>query len=170
MVAHARRVVEEVAALRRAAERGRGELRVGYAWAALGRHTAAVQRQWARTAPGASLVFVHSNTPTAGLAEGLADVAVLRRTPADPRLRTAPVGSERRYAALAADDPLVRRRTLRLADLAGRVLTSESWPPTAPPARRRRGCGRPGTGPRRSGTPAGCTSGSPPSPPARPRA
>ncbi|MGY1832459.1 LysR family transcriptional regulator [Geodermatophilus sp. SYSU D01180] len=125
VVAHARRVVTEVAALRRAAEQGRGELRVGYAWAALGRHTAAVQREWARTAPGASLVFVHSNTPTAGLAEGLADVAVLRRPPADPRLRTALVGTERRYAALAADDPLARRRSLRLADLTGRVLASD---------------------------------------------
>ncbi|WP_336026371.1 LysR family transcriptional regulator [Geodermatophilus sp. FMUSA9-8] len=125
VVAHARRVLEEVAAIRRAAERARGELRVGYAWAALGRHTTAVQRAWAAASPGAALVFVQSNTPTAGLTEGLADVAVLRRPAADPRLRTARLGEERRFAALAADDPLARRRSLLLADLAGRVLASD---------------------------------------------
>ena len=125
VVAHARRVVEEVAAIRRAAERARGELRIGYAWAALGRHTTAVQRAWAAASPDAALVFVQSNTPSAGLTEGLADVAVLRRHLTDPRLRTAVVGHERRYAALPADDPLARRRSLRLADLSGRVLASD---------------------------------------------
>ena len=143
VVGHARRVMEEVAAIRRAAERARGELRVGYAWAALGRHTTAVQRAWAAASPEAALVFVQSNTPTAGLTEGLADVAVLRRPAADPRLRTARLGEERRYAAVAADDPLARRRSLLLADLAGRVLASDGatgtttaslWTPPREPA------------------------------------
>ncbi|WP_093578890.1 LysR family transcriptional regulator [Geodermatophilus amargosae] len=125
VAAHARRVLEEVAALRRTAERARDELRIGYAWAALGRHTAAVQRAWADAHPGAALLFVQSNTPTAGLTEGLADVAVLRRPPGDPRLATAEVGRERRYAVVAADDPLARRRSVRLADLTGRVLASD---------------------------------------------
>jgi DNA-binding transcriptional LysR family regulator len=129
-----------VAAIRRAAEAARGELRIGYAWAALGRHTTVVQRRWAAAHPGSTLVFVPSNTPTAGLAEGTSDAAVLRRPVPDRRLRAAPLGTERRYAALAADDPLARRRSLVLADLAGRTVavdpltgttTDQLWPPPA---------------------------------------
>jgi DNA-binding transcriptional LysR family regulator len=144
VVAHARRVVEELAAMRRAAQEARADLRVGYAWAALGRHTTPVQRQWSRAHPGSTLVFVQSNSPTAGLTEGLADVGVLRRPVTDPRLRTTLLGVERRYAALAADDALARRRTVGLSDLAGRTVavdpltgttTDDLWPaPMAPAA------------------------------------
>jgi hypothetical protein len=62
----------------------------------------------------------------------------------DPaRFDSAVVGLEARYCALATDDPLARRRRLRLADLAGRVVaidprtgttTVELWPPDARPA------------------------------------
>lgn len=143
VVGHARRVVEEVAAIRRAADRAAGDLRVGYAWSALGRHTTAVQRRWSQEHPGSALVFVHANSPTAGLTEGTADVAVLRRAVDDQRLRTALVGVERRYAAVAADDPLARRRRLSLNDFAGRTVavdpltgttTGELWSPSAAPA------------------------------------
>jgi DNA-binding transcriptional LysR family regulator len=116
VVAHARRVLAEVALLHRVAERT--ELRVGYAWAALGRHTRRVQKRWAAAHPRTPLVFVQSGTPTAGLAEGTADVAVVRRPLDDVRFDTALVGTERRVAAVATDGPLGRRRTLRLADLA----------------------------------------------------
>ena len=77
------------------------------------------------------------------MTEGLADVGVLRRPVADPRLRTAVVGSERRYAALAADDPLARRRSVALPDVAGRTValdvltgttTDELWTPPLAPA------------------------------------
>src|SRR3954453_3821445 len=58
VVRHARRVVAEgVAAIRRAAEQRRGDLRVGYAWSALGRHTTVVQRRWSDAHPGSALVF-----------------------------------------------------------------------------------------------------------------
>ena len=143
VVAHARRVVEELAALQRAATDARGDLRVGYAWAALGRHTTAVQRRWSQERPGSALVLVQSNTPTAGLTEGLADVSVLRRPPEDPRLGSTVVGSEQRYAALPADDPLARRRSVRLTDVAGRTVavdvrtgttTDDLWAPPAAPA------------------------------------
>ncbi|WP_369138372.1 LysR family transcriptional regulator [Modestobacter versicolor] len=143
VVAHARRVLEEVAAMRRTAGEHRGDLRIGFAWAALGRHTVAVQRSWSRARPGTTLVFVQSITPTAGLVEGLADVSVLRRPVDDRRLRSAVVGEERRYAALATDDALARRRSLRLADLDGRVLavdrvtgstTEEVWSAAGSPA------------------------------------
>jgi DNA-binding transcriptional LysR family regulator len=143
VVGHARRVLEEVAAIQRAADQARGDLRVGYAWSALGRHTTAVQRLWSRAHPGSALVFVHSNTPTAGLTEGLADVGVLRRPAEDVRLRTALIGVERRFAAVATDDPLARRRSLSLNDFAGRTVavdpltgttSGELWSPSAAPA------------------------------------
>jgi hypothetical protein len=87
-------------------------------------------------------VFVQSNTPTAGLVESLADVAVLRRPVADGRLRSAVVGVEGRRAAVAADDPLARRRSVGLDDFAGRVVaqdaltgttTEDLWAPAAAP-------------------------------------
>jgi DNA-binding transcriptional LysR family regulator len=142
VVAHARRVLDEVAAMQRAADETRRDLRVGYAWAALGRHTTAVQRRWLNDHQG-TLVFVQSNTPTAGLTEGTADVSVLRRPVSDPRLRTSLLGMERRYAALTADDPLARRRTVRLDDFAGRTIavdsltgttTDDVWSPAVAPA------------------------------------
>jgi hypothetical protein len=59
------------------------------------------------------------------------------------RFESAIVGLERRLCAMAADDPLARRRSVRLADLAGRVLlvdrrtgtaTPDLWPPEVRPA------------------------------------
>ena len=119
---HARQALDAVAALERAAAHTDAELRVGYAWSALGQHTAPVQRLWAGAHPGRQLVFVGTNHPTAGLAEGLADVAVLRRPLSDARFATALVGSENRYAVLSSADPLARRRSVALADFVGRTL------------------------------------------------
>jgi DNA-binding transcriptional LysR family regulator len=143
---HARQVFDALAALRRAAESTRGDLRVGYAWAAMGRHTREVQRRWSREHPGSALRLVQRVTPTAGLLEGAVDVAVLRRAPADSRLASARVGAERRYAALSTDDPLAGRRVLSIQDLADRTLavdtatgttTDRLWPPGTAPARQR---------------------------------
>ncbi len=59
----------------------------------------------------------------------------------DRRFDGAVVGLDSRYSAVAADDPLARRRQLRLADLAGRVLavdprtgttTVDLWPDPHP--------------------------------------
>lgn len=119
---HAREALDAVAALQRTAARTDAELRMGYAWSALGVHTAPVQRQWAAEHPGRELVLVWSNTPTGGLAEGLADVAVLRRPLGDGRFAVELVGTEDRYAVLPSSDPLTRRRTVALADYAGRTL------------------------------------------------
>jgi DNA-binding transcriptional LysR family regulator len=118
VLTHARRILGDVAHLRQVAARARTELRVGYAWAALGKHTRTVQKRWAAGHPGTPLVFVHADSPSAGLSDGSADLAVLRRALDDPRFATAPVGTENRYAAVATGHPLARRRTVRLADLA----------------------------------------------------
>ncbi|GIG87112.1 LysR family transcriptional regulator [Plantactinospora endophytica] len=145
VLAAARRVLDEVAHLGRIVEEARTELRVGYAWAALGRHTRRLQKTWLAAHPGVPLVFVQSNTPTGGLSEGTADVAVIRRPLADPRFDTALIGVEARYAAVATDNPLARRRSVRIADIARYTVaidsrtgttTPELWQPgTAPPIR-----------------------------------
>ncbi|WP_330350565.1 LysR family transcriptional regulator [Streptomyces sp. NBC_00582] len=143
VVAHARRVLGEVADLVREATSGHTSLRVGYAWSALGRHTAAFQRRWVQEHPGTDLRLVRVNTATAGLAEGSCDLAVVRRPLDDRRFDSAIVGLERRLAALSAEDDLAAHRSLRLADLAERTLlidrrtgttTPELWPPDARPA------------------------------------
>lgn len=148
-VRHARAALDEVAALRRAAAAAVDEVRVGYAWSGLGRHTTTVQRRWAAEHPGSSLVFVQSHSTHAGLADGSVALAVLRlprpgETVRDKRFRTVPVGTEQRWAALPSTDPLARRRGVRLADLAGRTIavddltgttTPALWPPDGGPAR-----------------------------------
>ncbi|MFJ4485550.1 LysR family transcriptional regulator [Streptomyces longwoodensis] len=143
VVAHARRVLGEVDALVQEVASGHTRLRIGYAWSAVGRHTVAFQRQWAEGYPGTELHLVRVNASSAGLAEGACDLAVVRRPLDDRRFDTAIVGLERRLCALAADDPLARRRSVRLADLGGRTLlidrrtgttTADLWPPDARPA------------------------------------
>jgi DNA-binding transcriptional LysR family regulator len=100
-----------------------GVLRLGYAWAALGRHTAPLQRDWAQRHEAIELELVRHNSPTAGLAEGLCDVAVLRRGVDDKRFDSVVVGLERRLVAFAADDPQwSRRRQLRMDEIADRTV------------------------------------------------
>ena len=100
-----------------------GTLRLGYAWAALGRHTAVLQRDWAARHPDLQLELVRHNSPTAGLTEGLSDVAVVRRPVEDKRLDSLVVGLERRFVAFADDDPLwARRRLFTMAEIADRTV------------------------------------------------
>ncbi|MDV3130019.1 LysR family transcriptional regulator [Mycobacterium sp. 21AC1] len=142
VLARARRLLAEADDLVRDARGGIGRLRIGHAWAAMGAHTVEFQRRWAAGHPDIDLHLVRTNSPTGGLAEGACDVAVVRTsrdTPGigDARFDDVIVGLESRYAAVAADDPLGRRRQLRLADLVDRVVavdprtgttTPELWP------------------------------------------
>ncbi|MET9375845.1 LysR family transcriptional regulator [Streptomyces sp. NPDC002992] len=143
VVAHARRVLAEADALVREATTGHQILRIGYAWSALGRHTPTFQRRWAAAHPSTELRLIRVNSSTAGLAEGSCDLAVVRRALEDRRFDSAIVGLERRLCAMAADDPLAGRRSVRLADLSGHTLlierrtgttTPELWPPDSRPA------------------------------------
>lgn len=143
VVAQARRVLGEVADLVREATSGHTLVRIGYAWSALGRHTLAFQRRWSGAHPGTDLQLVRVNSSTAGLAEGACDLAVVRRPLDDRRFDSAIVGLERRLCAMAADDPLARRRSVRLSDIGGRTLlidrrtgttTTELWPPDSRPS------------------------------------
>jgi len=139
----ARRILEEVRHLQRLAEDSRTEIRVGYAWAALGKHTRRFLKQWAAAHPAMPLRFVQVNEPDAGLAEGAADVAVIRRPLSEARFATAQIGLEARYAAVSTENALARRRSVQLTDLARYPVatdvrtgttTPELFPPEAPPA------------------------------------
>ncbi len=134
----ARKILEEVERVLEAGRAGTWDLRVGHAWGALGRHTTGVQRAWAEEFPGSELLFVHVDSPTTGVAEGLVDAAVLRRPPTNKRIETTLLGVEPRYAAMASNDPLARRRSVSLNDLVDRTVaideqtgttTLDLWPP-----------------------------------------
>ncbi|WP_149179957.1 LysR family transcriptional regulator [Streptomyces sp. TRM49041] len=143
VLARARHVLAEADELVREAATGHTRLRIGHAWSAMGRHTPEFQRRWHDRYPGVELHLIRQNTPTGGLAEGLCDLAVVR-TAIDPRRYDhAVVGHERRYVAMAADDPWARRRTIRLDEVRERTLvvdrrtgttTVDLWPEAARPA------------------------------------
>jgi DNA-binding transcriptional LysR family regulator len=132
LLGHARRVLGEITEIERIVADAPGELRIGYSWAALGRHTSLVQRRWAAE-HGSALVFVQSQTRSVGLGDGTADVAVLRVPLEDPRYEVVVVGQEKRFAAVAKDDPLARRRSIAMRDFNGRTVAIDSVTGTTSP-------------------------------------
>jgi DNA-binding transcriptional LysR family regulator len=139
----ARRVLDEVEDLLSPNMSVAREIRLGYAWSALGQHTTTLQRAWLADHPDVTLTLIQSNTATAGLAEGDVDVAILRRPVAGDRFASTVIGTERRYAAVASDDPLARKRSVTLADFSGRIVavdlrtgttSSDLWPADVRPA------------------------------------
>ncbi|MEW2433533.1 LysR family transcriptional regulator [Streptomyces caniferus] len=142
VLARARKVLAEADNLVREATTGHTRLRIGHAWSAMGRHTAEYQRRWAARYPDVELHLIRTNSATGGLAEGLCDLAVVRTAFDDARFASAVVGQERRYCAMAADDPWATRRSIALADIRTRTLlidrrtgttTADLWPESARP-------------------------------------
>lgn len=138
----ARQLLHDAAALVREAAAAPDRVRIGYAWSAVGRHTVEFQRRWHRHHPGIDLVLNRTNSPTAGLAEGQSDLAIVRGAVDGRRFETVVVGLERRYGVCAADDAWARRRSLRMADFVERTMALDSrtgtttldlWPPDARP-------------------------------------
>jgi DNA-binding transcriptional LysR family regulator len=122
VLAQARQVLAAADNLVAQATTGHTRLRVGHAWSAMGRHTREFQRRWAARYPDVELYLIHTNSATGGLAEGLCDIAVLRTATDPKRFASAIVGHERRYCALAADDPWARRRSIRLSEMSQRTV------------------------------------------------
>jgi DNA-binding transcriptional LysR family regulator len=133
VLAHARRTLAAADDVVREAAAGRTRLRIGYAWSAMGRHTTAFQRRWASEHPDVELQLIRTNSATAGLAEGACDIAVIRTQLDRPCFQDAIVGLERRYCAMAADDPWTSRRSLRLAEISERVLVVDRRTGTTTP-------------------------------------
>ncbi|MDF2255603.1 LysR family transcriptional regulator [Streptantibioticus ferralitis] len=143
VLARARRLLAEVDDLVREAATGHTRLRVGHAWSAMGRHTAAFQRCWAEAHPEIELQLIRTNTSTGGLAEGVCDLAVVRGAFDTHRFASTVVGLERRTVALAADDPWAKRRSIGLDEARERTVvidrrtgttTPDLWPSGARPA------------------------------------
>ncbi|MFF1358472.1 LysR family transcriptional regulator [Streptomyces sp. NPDC058297] len=142
VLAGARHILAEADELVRRATTGHTRLRIGHAWSAIGRHTAEFQRRWRDRYPDVELHLIRHNTPTGGLAEGLCDMAVIRTAIDSRRYAHALVGHERRYLALASDDPWARRRSIRLSEIRERTVvvdrrtgttTLDLWPDGARP-------------------------------------
>ncbi|WOF22654.1 LysR family transcriptional regulator [Microbacterium betulae] len=139
----ARRVLAEAARFDEMIRSEESTLRLGYAWAAAGRHTTPLLRGWARDHPAVTLRLVRHNTVTAGLDEGLCDAAIVRTPLDERRFEAVSVGLERRMVAFAADDAdWARRRTIRMAEIAARPVlvdtrtgttVPELWPEGARP-------------------------------------
>jgi DNA-binding transcriptional LysR family regulator len=104
---------------------GTWPLRLGHAWAALGDHTTALLRRWRETYPDTALELLRITEPTAGLASGKADAALVRGAATGPR---ALLLTEPRLAAVPTGSALASRPDLALADLADQVITLN--PPT----------------------------------------
>ena len=143
VLARARQLLAEADNLVREATTGHRRLRIGHAWSALGRHTLEFQRRWAARYPDVELQLIRTNSSTGGLAEGLCDLAVVRTRPDERRYASAVVGRERRYCAVAADDPWARRRSIRLEEVRDRTVaidrrtgttTTDLWPSGTEPA------------------------------------
>src|SRR5262249_56697565 len=88
----------------------------------MGRHPSEFQRRWAARSPGIELHLIRPTSPTGGRAEALCDLGVLRTTAGSNRFASTIVGYERRYCALAADDPWARRRSIKLGEVPQRTL------------------------------------------------
>jgi DNA-binding transcriptional LysR family regulator len=97
-------------------------LRLGHTWAALGEATTPLLRRWERRFPRTPLELHRIDEPTAGLATGAVDVAILRGPVEAPGLASRLLTTEPRVAALPVDSPLASDTTLRLVDLAGNPL------------------------------------------------
>ncbi|MET3903310.1 LysR family transcriptional regulator [Paenarthrobacter sp. 4246] len=141
-VAKARRILALLADLERDAGTGTGKFRIGYAWSALGEHTTEFQRRWAVAFPATELQLVRSNTPTAGLADGSTDLAILRRLTEADAVEHVRISAEKRYCAMASDDVLASKRSVTLAQIAQKPVamdlrtgstTPELWPEDAGP-------------------------------------
>ena len=142
VLAQARRILTAAGNLVTEAATGHATLRIGHAWAAMGLAYQGVPASLGSRYPDVDLQLIRTNSATGGLAEGLCDIAVLRTAADGKRFASVPVGHERRYCALAADDPWARRRSIGLNEVPQRTLvvdprtgttSPELWPAESRP-------------------------------------
>jgi DNA-binding transcriptional LysR family regulator len=131
---------EALAAAERAAEAARdlaagraGRLRVGLAATAALDLTPRLLRGFAERYPLVELTIEHFDCqdPSGGLNDRRSDVAIVRPPFTDEGLKLIVIGSEPRYAVLAADHPLADREALDFAELADEpwveIATDPLW-------------------------------------------
>ncbi|MCS0636745.1 LysR family transcriptional regulator [Streptomyces sp. LP05-1] len=119
---HAHRILAQLDEALAEAAAGPRPLRVGFAWAALGRHTVPLLRGWREEHPDVPVEVRRPADPEAALRCGEVDVAFVRVRPEGEAFGVRPLYRERRFAALYEGDPLAARRTVTLAELSGRTV------------------------------------------------
>jgi len=119
---HAHRILRSVDEAIAATTRTCSQLRVGFSWSALGRHTVALMRSWEADQPDTALVIKRVDDPELALRTGKIDVAFFRSVPGGSTLHHTLLGYERRLAAVAVDDPLATHDELTLGMLATRRI------------------------------------------------
>jgi DNA-binding transcriptional LysR family regulator len=97
-----------------------GRLRVGLAATTALDVTPRLLRAFARRFPGVELTIEHFDfeDPSGGLHDRRSDVAIVRPPFSDDGLELIAIGSEPRFAVLAADHPLADRTAVDFADIA----------------------------------------------------
>jgi DNA-binding transcriptional LysR family regulator len=116
-------------------------LRLGFAWSALGRRTSEVLQSWRTENPGIVLEVHRFDDLVAGLIRGAVDIAVIRSEVDEPGIRTRPIFTEARMAALPVGHRLAGRESVELVDLiddtvlttANGTTTLELWPSAQQP-------------------------------------
>lgn len=120
----------------------RRPLRIGYSWAALGRHTTGILRAWREAHPDRPVQVHRVDERLAGLRTGTADVAVIRGERLGDPYAQELLFAEGRLAAVATSHPLAAAQSVTLSRLAQESLawtpsvgttTLELWPPDARP-------------------------------------
>jgi len=117
-------------------------LRVGFTYGAALPYIAPIVKAFERAQPRASVELHRVDDPLAGLGDGRSDIAFLPMAPDDPSIETAILAEEPRVAAIPADHPLARRRSLHLRSLRSEKLVInvvsgttriDLWPPNEGP-------------------------------------
>lgn len=128
---HAHRILHQLDDALAEAATGVRPLRVGFAWAALGDRTVPALRAWREEHADAPIQVHRCEDPEAALRRGRIDAALLRTAPdPDSGLNVRPLYREGRLAALPEGDPLTRRPSVGLGDLADRPVVLCSTAPT----------------------------------------
>ncbi len=123
LLAHTNRILTQVDDALAEVTAGPRALRVGFAWAALGRHTVPLLRGWRRARPDAEVRVFRLDDPEDALRRGEVDVAFVRSPAApDRELASADLYLEPRVAAVPEDHPIAQAAGVRLVDLADRPV------------------------------------------------
>ncbi|WP_309115740.1 LysR family transcriptional regulator [Saccharothrix sp.] len=116
---HAHRILAQLDDALAEAAAGPRPLRVGFGWAALGRHTLPLLRGWREARPGTPVRVRRCDDPEVALRKGEVDIAFMRTQPSDTALASRVLYQEHRIAAVPQGNPLADKEVLHLADLAG---------------------------------------------------
>ncbi|MFJ6673863.1 LysR family transcriptional regulator [Actinosynnema sp. NPDC091369] len=123
LLARAHRILTQVDDALAEVTAGPRELRVGFAWAALGRHTVPLLRGWRDARPDTEARMFRLDDPETALRHGEIDVAFVRspHTP-DRDLASVDLYREPRVAAVPEDHPFASAPGVRLVELADRPV------------------------------------------------